>query len=175
MSQQSITSSRVCWHPERVRISVAPWPRYTPAHQNTPIFPLLTAQDMRFSCGPVPSARDTANPNAVEAEEAGNLLCPRRTGLGFQCCPWQDSSGALGVIREPQLSCANRAAAPRALIRGVLLFLPWKDTAEGISAVNTGRDWPGLPFEQPFQCPLLLPFFFLWFFSEERNELFYGS
>lgn len=112
------------------RISVAPWPCSSPAHQNTPISPLVTAQNVRLGCGPVPSAWDAANPSAAEAEAAGSLLCPRRTDLGCQCCPWQDSAGALGVIREPQLSCANRAAPPRAPIR-VFLLLLWKDTAEG--------------------------------------------
>lgn len=135
MSWQSSTSSRVYWHPSRPgrgrRSSVAPWPCCSPAHQNTSIFPLATAQNMRFSCRPVLSAWGTANPNTLEAEEAGSLLCPRRTDLGCQCCPWQDSAGALGVIREPQLSCANRAAAPRAMIQGVFLLCLWKDTAEG--------------------------------------------
>lgn len=59
---------------------------------------------------------DTANPNTLEAEQAGSLLFLRRTDLGCQCCAWQDSTGALGVIREPQFSCANKAAAPWAMI-----------------------------------------------------------
>lgn len=119
------------WDGQRGRISVAPQPCCSPAHQNTSIFPLVTAQNRRFSRRPMLSAWDTANPNTLEAEEAGNLLCLRRTDLGCQCCRRQDSAGALGVIGESQFSCANRAAAPQVMIREAFLLLLWKDTAEG--------------------------------------------
>lgn len=130
------------------RICVAPWPCHSPAHQNTSIFPLVTAQNMRLSFQPVSSAWDTANPNTWEAEEAGSLFCPRRTELGCQCCLWQDSAGALGVIREPQFCSANRDAAPCAMMQGVFCSSSGRTLQREVSAVNTGSCWPGLPFEQ---------------------------